>query len=284
MITKVVNVAPPGAYWSDLEINLSAGPDDLLELRKIDGLEPVVANVNTAEFGNLDGEFFNGSHVGKRNIVFTFGLNTKTGRVSVDAARQQLYFYFPNRDGRMTLRFEFDNRDPVQIDGYMESIQGDRFVEDPELQVSIICPKPNFLIVPSIWVNGVTGDSNDEAAPYEGSATGGLVFELNAGSGGYSGDVYLESKVTGTSDWSSMHFSDIVLPANSKLRVNTHQGTKSAWIIPASGAMTSAIKYLEAIWYWKTLNAAVWRFRVRTPGDGGSRGWDMWYFNQEIGV
>lgn len=143
MLTNVVVVAPSGVTFSDFSIPvLNPGVSGLF-ISKVDGLTPVASNVVTKDYGIGDGEYFVGSHRGKRNIVLTIGMESRGA--SVESARQSLYNYFYRNQGDfLKLRFEFDNRDPVEIIGYLETNEGDRFSQDPETQISIVCPKPNF--------------------------------------------------------------------------------------------------------------------------------------------
>ncbi len=120
--------------------NDGTGP---FHIRDITGLGPVKADVNSQGFGSLDGEYYTGSHVGKRNIVMTLGLNPGSYYGSVAAMRRILYAYLMPK-GNPILRFIFADRPPVQIEGYVESLEPTLFAKDPEVQVSIMCPKPFF--------------------------------------------------------------------------------------------------------------------------------------------
>ncbi len=80
---------------------------DPIQIRDVQGLGPVKANVNTSPFGSFDGEAYTGSSVGKRNIVLTLGLNPNWKDQSITSLRQLLYTYFmPKR--AVTLRFFSD--------------------------------------------------------------------------------------------------------------------------------------------------------------------------------
>ncbi len=227
MLTDVVVVSPPGAFWPDLVMKIYPGPTDPLIIHDIKGLEPVAADVNTHAYGGGDGEFYAGSHIGKRNIVITFGLNDYAGSDSVAAARRALYFYFMPKSFKSKLRFVFDNRSSVEIEGYTESTEGDRFVQDPEMQVSFICPKPHFWALPVRQVSGKSNEANS-LVPYEGSAAGGFVLELLGGNDGYYGDVFIESKVPSEPLWRTIAFYPITIWQGSSLFVSTHQGYKRA--------------------------------------------------------
>lgn len=101
----------------------------------IDGLTPPPTVVNTATAGVIDGTFFNSARVEQRNIVITLYING-----NIEANRQQLYKIFP-RKTPCTVYFKNQNRD-VKIVGYVETLDGDLFVQREQIQISIICPRP----------------------------------------------------------------------------------------------------------------------------------------------
>src|SRR3954469_4450887 len=112
----ITAVAPPGAYWADFQMQVTyPAPMGMVFVREVQGLEPVNATVNSREHGLVDGEFYVGSHVGQRNIVIRFGLNTIVGAPSVGNARNMLYAYFTPKSN-IKLRFSFDDRSDVVID------------------------------------------------------------------------------------------------------------------------------------------------------------------------
>jgi hypothetical protein len=129
---------------------------DLIQIRNIDGLDPVKATVSTSPFGSVDGVSFTGTRVDSRNIVLTLHPNPDWDNWTNDKLRKLLYRYFmPKLMTRLV--FYSDDISPVEIFGYVEDIQANSFAKDLEYQVSIICPDPYFTAVtPSIMV-GVSG-------------------------------------------------------------------------------------------------------------------------------
>ena len=63
-------------------------------------------------------------------------------RGNIEENRQALYNIFPNKTV-CTIYFENKNRN-VKIDGYIETLEGDLFVQQERIQISIICPRPYF--------------------------------------------------------------------------------------------------------------------------------------------
>ena len=103
----------------------------------VQGLTPPPTAVNTATAGTIDGTFFNSARVEQRNLVITIVPNG-----DIEANRQLLYKMFP-RKTKCTIYFSNKYRD-VKIDGYVETLEGDLFTMRQQIQISIICPRPFF--------------------------------------------------------------------------------------------------------------------------------------------
>jgi Phage tail protein len=126
---------------------------DLIQIRNIDGLDPVNAAVNTTPFGAVDGGAYTGGNVTTRNIVLTLHPNPDWDLWTHESLRKLLYSYFmPKRPTRLV--FQGDDFSPVEISGIVESVQINPFSKDPEFVVSIICPDPYFTSVDPIIVTG----------------------------------------------------------------------------------------------------------------------------------
>lgn len=106
-------------------------------ITSVQGLTPPPTVVNTATAGTIDGTFFNSARVEQRNLVITVVING-----DIEANRQKLYNIFP-RKTPCTVYFKNKNRD-VKIVGYVETLEGDLFVQREQIQISIICPRPYF--------------------------------------------------------------------------------------------------------------------------------------------
>jgi hypothetical protein len=126
---------------------------DLIQIRNIDGLDPVNAAVNTTPFGAVDGGAYTGGNVATRNIVLTLHPNPDWDLWTHESLRRLLYSYFmPKRPTRLV--FLDDDFPPVEISGIVESAHLDPFSKDPEFIVSVICPDPYFTSVDPIIVTG----------------------------------------------------------------------------------------------------------------------------------
>ena len=110
----------------------------------VQGLTPPKTVINTSTGGSMDGTFYNSSRVEQRNIVIDIILNG-----DIEANRQRLYEIFP-RKLPCTIYFKNKNRN-VKILGYVEVLEGDLFVQREKMQISIICPRPFFEDVQTIY-------------------------------------------------------------------------------------------------------------------------------------
>ncbi|MBD5114659.1 MAG: phage tail family protein [Ruminococcaceae bacterium] len=110
----------------------------------ISGLTRPDTTVNTSS-GVSDGEYYNSSRVGMRNIVIDVLL-----RGDIETNRQRLYKIFPLKTA-CTVYFKNYNRD-VKIKGYVEVLDGDLFVEQEQIQISIICPQPYFESLKTLYM------------------------------------------------------------------------------------------------------------------------------------
>ena len=118
MLTNVAVVPPPGAFWSELDIPVLSDNSGGVFIEKVDGLEPVSAEITTNGYNEQDGEFFVGSRVPKRNVVLHLIMGNRD--LTVSQVRRNLYGYFMPKMS-VTLRLDFSDRDSVLIDGYVES-------------------------------------------------------------------------------------------------------------------------------------------------------------------
>ena len=154
---------------------------DLIQIRNIDGLDPVKASVNTSPRGSGDGESYVGSNVPSRNIVLTIGSNPDWDTWSYESIRRLLYSYFmPKRATRLV--FYSDDIVPVEISGIVESVENSMFSKDPEILVSVVCPDPYFIALDPIVVTGQTvrPDGALITVDYNGTIEAGMKVKVTA--------------------------------------------------------------------------------------------------------
>ena len=107
------------------------------EIKKIEGLGPPTANINTTEIATNDGSKFNSARASQRNVVLYLLFHPYP---TIEDTRQLSYKYFPVKK-TLQLEIETDNRRCVVV-GYPESNAPNIFSENEDCQISIICPNP----------------------------------------------------------------------------------------------------------------------------------------------
>lgn len=108
-------------------------------VKKIEGLGPPKATINSTKVASGDGDVYNSARAEGRNIVMTLGFMFAP---TVEDARQKTYKYFPIKKP-VTLLIETDNR-LCETVGYVESNEPNIFSEEEETQISIVCPSSYF--------------------------------------------------------------------------------------------------------------------------------------------
>lgn len=177
MLNKVEAYNPRGAMLSLPLQDVSEG----FVVQNIDGLDPVKATISSTSFAQLDGEQFQASRREKRNIVMRLGLEPDYSSQTVSGLRDRLYqFFMP--EAKVKLVFYRDAREPVYIEGYVESFSMALFSRDPAVDISIICMNPDFIENLDIVVPGTTINDGFDPIPldidYKGTTPTGLLFEI----------------------------------------------------------------------------------------------------------
>jgi hypothetical protein len=157
---------------------------DLIQIRDIQGLNPVKAAINGSPLAVIDGESFVGANVLSRNIVLTVRPNPDWVTWSYESLRRLIYSYFMSKS-LTRLQFLSDDMPTVQIDGYVEDVGVNQFSVDPEMVVSILCPNPHFTTVEPEIVQGATihEEGDFETIEYNGNIETGIKCRVDYVSG-----------------------------------------------------------------------------------------------------
>lgn len=261
---------------------------DPIQVRGITGLGPVKASVNTTPFGSIDGEAYKGSSVGKRNIVFTFGLNPNWVDQSIASLRQLLYEYFmPKQSVKLTFHSDLPT---CAIYGIVESFEPNIFSRDPEIQVSIICPMPDFVSVASSQVNGIVGDgSTSIVIDYEGTISTGFVLEVRStvGNVAYTGNIEVQNQVdllqspfVNTMDLTAI---DVTVDTTKYFKMSSVRGDKYVYSITTfDSIITDILKTISPDTKWPVLEPGSNEFQVVAAESGQS--WQLTYFKRFGGL
>lgn len=105
----------------------------------VSGLGPGKATINTTEVSTMDGDLYNSSRLGGRNIVLSLKYLWSP---TIEEVRHKSYKYFPLKK-EVTLLIETDKR-TAEIKGRVESNEPTIFSSNEGAEISIICPSPFF--------------------------------------------------------------------------------------------------------------------------------------------
>lgn len=147
-------------------------------IKKIDGLGPTKANINTSEISTNDGAMFNSSRINQRNITISMLFVESEIGESIEDIRQKSYKYFPIKK-ELKLIIETDNR-TVEISGYVESNEPDIFNSRESTQISIMCPDPFFYSTGEEGTGTTVfyGVQQSFEFPFENASLNGAVIEF----------------------------------------------------------------------------------------------------------
>jgi hypothetical protein len=153
---------------------------DLIQVLNVDGLDPVKATINTSAYGSIDGSSYVGSNIQNRNIVLTLKPNPDWNTWTHEKLRKLLYSYFMPKL-LVRLVFYSDDSDPVEIYGFVESVENAMFSKEPTFQISIICPDPYFQSLNPTILTGQNGAIN--TFDYNGNVESGMIVNVTHVSG-----------------------------------------------------------------------------------------------------
>lgn len=103
----------------------------------IDGLYPPEATINTDKNANIDGSVYNSSYLNDRQITITLAINSPA-----EDNRINLYRYFKTKYP-VRIYYKNETRD-VYIDGYVQKMTIEYFVQKQTAQIIIACPMSLF--------------------------------------------------------------------------------------------------------------------------------------------
>lgn len=257
--------------------------NDPVQIRSIEGLGPVKAEVASTPFATGRGDLYQGSSTGKRNIVLTLGLNPNWIDQTMASLRQLLYRYFMVETWA-TLRFFTEELPVVTIRGVVESFEPNIFSEDPEIQISILCPKPDFFGVDATIVRGTVDNDNQIVIDYEGSAPTGFELRIQSTPAlvSYSGNMNIINQAVGI-DQQVFRLRSIQINPSLYLQMNTVRSTRRVYSVTIPGAVeVNILAKMETVSSWPELFPGENLFSVEADLEGQK--WTLAYFNRFGGL
>lgn len=226
-------------------------------LKKISGLGPVKAELNTSKIATKDGIIYNSQRIDFRNLVFDIILR-KEKDSTIESSRQSLYGYFPRK---VSLKFTFytDNK-TVYCTGYVESNDPTIFDETSSQSISVICPNPYFYDIKSntISLNGIIksfefpfeNKLNEHAIEFGTivrNSTGNIYYTGSQPIGieiiiSFSGDVS-DLQIYNANTREKMEFNNYTFRNKQELHINSQRGEKSITLLDGGNAI-NLLNYL----------------------------------------
>lgn len=254
--------------------------DDLYKVRNLDGLGPVKASISTTPLGSSRGSSYGGSSVGERNLVFTLGFEPDWGNWTITKLRRNLDTYFMPQSS-VTLIFESEENSPVVISGYVEANEPSIFSKDPEQQVSIICPDPDFVAVDPVTITGLTTDPAIDIT-YNGTQDTGIGFELTRNSGTDASALTIALAYTGQPPTPPFQVSgpgSALIDATHKFVMSSVTKAKYAQQVRLSdGLITNLLPYVTIPPKWPKLVQGINNLDI--VSNNGVQNWSLTYYER----
>lgn len=282
MITKLeVFSSQPDA--PELPLGGFAPNDDPIQLRNIDGLGPVKADIVSTPFATGRGELYQGGTTGKRNIVLTLGLNPDWAEQTMAALRQMLYRYFIPEQW-CKLRFFSHELPTVDIEGYVESFEPNIFSEDPEVQISVICPKPDFIDVDATMYSGVVDDGTLELEfDYAGTVSTGFEIRIDptVDNAAYTGGITITTIAQLVPQ--VFEITPVTIDTTKHFKMSSVHSQKRVYnVAEADGALTNLLVFVTPESVWPELKPGQNVLSVACAEN--DQAWTMAYYNRYGGL
>lgn len=252
MLTKVEVRTPRG----DLLVLELEDISDGLIIRDLGGLGPVKATLVSSGYAGLDGSQYQSSRRESRNITMQLELDPDPVTDTVRSLRKRLYNFFMTK-AEVSLRFHLQDGLIVDILGRVESCEPAVFVQEPAVDVSIMCFDPDFYDpTPTLLPGNTTAGSTETVVTYDGEIETGFVFTLNVNRALSEFTIYHDppNDTMRTLDFSASLVSGDVLV------ISTINGNKGA-TLTRSGVTSSVLYAISPQSNWLALE----------PGDNGLR-------------
>lgn len=283
MITKIeVFSAQPDA--PALPLGGFFANTDPIQVRDVQGLGPVKADILSTQFASGDGELFQGSSVGKRNIVMTLGFNPSWEDQTLSTLRHMLYRYLLPK-AWTKLRFFSDDMPTVDIEGYVESLEPNIFSQDPEMQLSIVCPKPDFIEADATVFYGVVDNGSIILEfEYEGTVETGFEVRIDqtAANVSYVGDLLIRMEQE-PEDPQDFLVATVTINGTYYFKLSTIKNAKRvSRVTIADGTIFNLLANMDDASVWPVIKPGTNLFSVAAAEN--DQAWTMAYFNRFGGL
>lgn len=230
----------------------------------IEGLGPVKATLVSSDFAGVDGAQYQSARREARNIKIKLELDPDPSTTdTVETLRDRLYNYFmPKTED--TLRFIKENGLEVDIVGRVESCDPNYFAQEPTIDISIMCFKPDLIdLTPAVVTGMFTSDGTAKFIDYVGTVETGMeiAVDVNRTISGFT--------VYHTPPGDSIQTLDFIAPliAGDVVTISTVSGSRGATLVRA-GVESSLLYGVSPQSKWIEFQPGTNQLRVYTPGAG----------------
>lgn len=231
-------------------------------VRNIEGLDPVKATLVSSSFAQVDGEYYQSSRRETRPIKITLELKPDYFTLNVADLRRQLYHFLMPKN-QVTLRFYMSGRDPVEIEGRVESFESVLFSKTPTVDISIVCFNPDFKDQVPVTVTGQSSTTSAGAVPYlyNGSVDTGGIFRL------FVSEALPQFTIYHTGADGLPHSFDFTAPLQGAdmLEINSNVGEKAVTLVRGNNR-TSLLYGMTPQSQWITIQPGANTIRLYIPG------------------
>lgn len=220
-------------------LSLPLGDDSSgFRVAEIQGLDPVKATLVSSSFANMDGEEYQSSRREPRNIKLQIELDPDPATETVYGLRKTIYkFFMPKTE--VTFRFFMSDGLEVDIVGRVETCETTLFAQEPAVDISVMCFKPDFYeLTPELVTGATTAGTTPMTVVYAGSIETGVQLTLNVDRALPEFSVY---HVPPSGETKTMDFDNFPLVAGDVLTISTVRGAKGATLTRAG--VTSSVLY-----------------------------------------
>jgi hypothetical protein len=257
--------------------------NDPVHVRNIDGLGPVKSDIVSTQFASGRGELFQGATTGKRNIVIALGLNPDWQDQTMSSLRQLLYRYFMPEQWTK-LKFFSTHLPDCEIEGYVESFEPNMFSQDPEIQISILCHKPDFIESNSTILYGTVDDGTVEVAyDYLGTVEAGLELRIDPTptNTAYAGDITVIATAFGEEQ--TFTAEDIIINTTKYFKLSSIRNAKRVQNISfVDGEPTNLLAKITDESVWPVIKPG--ENLIKVIGSETDLAWTLAYFNRFGGL
>ncbi|ATN93669.1 minor tail protein [Streptomyces phage Scap1] len=229
---------------------------------EIEGLDPVKATLVSSSFANMDGEEYQSSRREPRNIKLQIELDPDPETDTVYGLRKQIYkFFMPKSE--VSFRFYMSDGLEVDIVGRVETCESALFTQEPAVDISVMCFKPDFYeLTPELVEGTTTSGETPITIEYAGNIETGIQLTLNVDRTLPEFSVF---HVPPNDETVQLDFDSDPLEPGDVLTISTVRGSKGA-ILTRAGVESSVLYGISPQSKWIELQPGTNTIRVYAEG------------------